>query len=137
VLGAGAIAPLTLILLSLSLFLAALGYPALFPDFFLNPYPFAVIHCLEVALCGFLFGVTYRYTVRQNLGNFQLKTGTVMAFALVRGLGLGDMGWQGGRSWLSLALWFLEGFMLFAIAAFLLNIAFQQEWIRPCKNPAE
>ncbi|GLJ54444.1 hypothetical protein SUGI_1169360 [Cryptomeria japonica] len=33
-----------------------------------------------------LFGVTYRYTVRRNLENIQLKTGTVVAFGLVRGL---------------------------------------------------
>ncbi|KAH9322000.1 hypothetical protein KI387_016639, partial [Taxus chinensis] len=33
-----------------------------------------------------LFGVTYRYTVRRNLENIQLKTGTVLAFGLVRGL---------------------------------------------------
>lgn len=33
-----------------------------------------------------LFGVTYRYTIRRNLENIQLKTGTVAAFGLVRGL---------------------------------------------------
>lgn len=32
-----------------------------------------------------LFGVTYRYTIRRNLENIQLKTGTVAAFGLVRG----------------------------------------------------
>lgn len=33
-----------------------------------------------------LFGVTFRYTVRQDLDNFQLKTGTAAAFAFVRGI---------------------------------------------------
>lgn len=33
-----------------------------------------------------LFGVTYRYTVRQNLENIKLKSGVVAAFGLVRGL---------------------------------------------------
>lgn len=33
-----------------------------------------------------LFGVTYRYTVRQNLDNIKLKSGVVAAFGLVRGL---------------------------------------------------
>jgi hypothetical protein len=32
-----------------------------------------------------LFGVTYRYTVRQNLENIKLKSGVVAAFGLVRG----------------------------------------------------
>lgn len=136
-LGAGAIAPLTLILLSLSVFLSALGYPSVLPDFSLKLDPPAVIHSLEVALCGFLFGVTYRYTVRQDIGNFQLKAGTVMAFALVRGLGLGDVGWQGGMPWFSLSAWLGEGVLLFAIAAFLLNIAFQQQWVSLCTHPPE
>lgn len=33
-----------------------------------------------------LFGVTYRYTVRQNVDNMKLKSGVVAAFGLVRGL---------------------------------------------------
>ena len=36
-------------------------------------------------LSGFLFGVTYRYTVSNNQNPF-LKDGVVLAFALVRGL---------------------------------------------------
>lgn len=137
VLGAGAIAPLVLILLLISQFLRAFGDPGLFPNCFSNSYPFAVVHYLEVALCGFLFGVTYRYTVRQDIGNFQLKTGTVMAFTLVRGLGLGDIAWQEGNSWVRLSAWLGEGVLLFAIAAFMLNLAFQQGWVSLCENPPE
>ncbi|KAK1436111.1 hypothetical protein QVD17_01886 [Tagetes erecta] len=33
-----------------------------------------------------LFGVTFRYAVRRDLDNFQLKTGTSAAFAFVKGL---------------------------------------------------
>lgn len=32
-----------------------------------------------------LFGVTYRYAVRRDLGNLQLKSGVAAAFGLVRG----------------------------------------------------
>ncbi|KAL9249702.1 hypothetical protein AKJ16_DCAP01158 [Drosera capensis] len=34
-----------------------------------------------------LFGVTFRYAVRRDLDNIQLKTGTAAAFGLVKGLG--------------------------------------------------
>lgn len=33
-----------------------------------------------------LFGVTFRYAVRRDLDNFQLKTGTSAAFAFVKGI---------------------------------------------------
>ncbi|MEE3715738.1 hypothetical protein V2H45_03140 [Tumidithrix elongata RA019] len=42
------------------------------------------------AVSGFLFGVTYRYAVRDET-NPHLKTGTLLAFALVRGLGQVEM----------------------------------------------
>jgi len=32
-----------------------------------------------------LFGVTYRYAIRRDLGNLQLKSGVAAAFGLVRG----------------------------------------------------
>ncbi|WJX36375.1 hypothetical protein P8452_24261 [Trifolium repens] len=35
-----------------------------------------------------LFGVTFRYTVRTNLDDFQLKTGVAAAFAVVKGLAI-------------------------------------------------
>ncbi|KAL6986474.1 hypothetical protein U1Q18_019837 [Sarracenia purpurea var. burkii] len=39
-----------------------------------------------------LFGVTYRYAVRRDLDNFQLKTGTSAAFGFVKGLATLDGG---------------------------------------------
>ncbi|KAF7151604.1 hypothetical protein RHSIM_Rhsim02G0251400 [Rhododendron simsii] len=39
-----------------------------------------------------LFGVTFRYAVRRDLDNFQLKTGTSAAFAFVKGLATLDGG---------------------------------------------
>lgn len=41
-----------------------------------------------VVLCSFLFGVVYRYAVRADKGNSQLKGGVVGAFGLVRGVSL-------------------------------------------------
>ncbi|KAK4421469.1 hypothetical protein Salat_2097500 [Sesamum alatum] len=35
-----------------------------------------------------LFGVTFRYAIRRDLDNFQLKSGTSAAFGFVRGLGM-------------------------------------------------
>ena len=45
---------------------------------------------LGIATCG-LFGVTYRYAVRQDSDNIQLKSGVVAAFALARGFGETDV----------------------------------------------
>lgn len=41
-----------------------------------------------VAVSSFLFGVVYRYAVRADVGNTQLKGGVVGAFGLVRGLSI-------------------------------------------------
>jgi hypothetical protein len=38
-----------------------------------------------IVLSCLLFGVTYRYIIRRDLGNLQLKSGAVAAFGLVRG----------------------------------------------------
>ncbi|MBD1911203.1 MULTISPECIES: hypothetical protein [unclassified Leptolyngbya] len=135
-LGASATLPVMGIILALSILLSALGHSNPF-SFALSNHPLALAHWLEVSLCGFLFGVTYRYTVRQDIKNFQLKSGTVMAFTLVRGLGLGDMGWQGEIAWIVLAVWVGEGILLFAIAALLLDLALQKGWINLCKTPPE
>jgi hypothetical protein len=40
-----------------------------------------------VAASALLFGVVYRYALRDDLGNAQLKAGVVGAFGLVRGIG--------------------------------------------------
>jgi hypothetical protein len=43
---------------------------------------------LAAGASGVLFGVVWRYAVRTDLSNVQLKSGVVAAFALVRALGL-------------------------------------------------
>lgn len=49
--------------------------------------PVQLLASLGVAgVCSFLFGVVYRYAVRSDIGNSQIKGGIVAAFGLVRGL---------------------------------------------------
>lgn len=73
---------------------------------------------------GLLFGVTYRYIIRQDQ-NPQLKAGGVMAFGLVRGLTQIDVGWSipsvvlAGES----VLWFI-------VAAIALDIAIKFGWVK-------
>lgn len=82
------------------------------------------------ALSGSLFGITYRYAVRRD-HNFQLKTGVILAFALVRGLALVNVG-----DALSLQGWpFVtacgDSVLLFGVAGAALEGAMQRQWIRP------
>lgn len=44
------------------------------------------LHLAIIFVSCALFGVTFRYTVRRDLDNIQLKTGTSAAFGFVRGL---------------------------------------------------
>ncbi|XP_027190751.1 uncharacterized protein [Cicer arietinum] len=39
-------------------------------------------------ICCALFGVTFRYTIRRDLDDFQLKTGVAAAFGVVKGLAM-------------------------------------------------
>jgi hypothetical protein len=82
------------------------------------------------ALSGSLFGITYRYAVRQN-GNPQINLGVIFAFSLVRGLALVDVaaalslkGWP----WL-LAVG--ESGLMFALAAGGIELGFRWSWIKP------
>lgn len=84
----------------------------------------------SVALSGFLFGVTYRYAIRQDR-NPQLKAGVVMAFGLVRAIAQVDVGLGLHASPIALALWALESLMLFAIAAWVLDWAIAHQVIQP------
>ncbi|MBD2437917.1 hypothetical protein [Nostoc sp. FACHB-110] len=87
------------------------------------------LHCLvSLAIAGFsglLFGVTYRYIIRQDQ-NPQLKAGGVLAFGLVRGLAQIDVGW--GWSAVVLAL---ESVLWFIMAAIVLDSAIRLGWVKP------
>lgn len=79
-------------------------------------------------LSGFLFGVTYRYIVRQD-NNPHLKAGAVGAFSLVRGLAQIEACGSGA----SISLWLLfllESFALFLGARLALDRAINGGWVK-------
>ena len=83
-----------------------------------------------------VFGVTYRYAVRDDLGNDQLKGGVVGAFGLARGLGSADVYLHGSdagtfASWAEAALLAGESVLVFAFAAAALEAGFTRELIEP------
>ncbi|PZO36720.1 MAG: hypothetical protein DCF17_16895 [Shackletoniella antarctica] len=83
-------------------------------------------------LSGGLFGITYRYAVRQD-PNPQLKAGVVLAFSLVRGLALVNVAAAVSlRGW-PFAVEIAESLLIFATAAASLELARQQNWIKPVK----
>ncbi|MGB3535332.1 MAG: hypothetical protein WBA13_17675 [Microcoleaceae cyanobacterium] len=84
-------------------------------------------------LSGFLFGVTYRYVIRTDK-NLQLNTGAVFAFGLIRGLATVEDQLLNLSVWVNTAFAIAENIILFAVAAIVLNIAFQQGWIKPFPN---
>ncbi|PSB02948.1 hypothetical protein C7B64_10790 [Merismopedia glauca CCAP 1448/3] len=80
---------------------------------------------------GFLFGVTYRYIIRQG-ENPHLKSGAVMAFGLVRGLAqiesISDR--FTSQPWLAFVL-LGESAIVFAVAAASIDLAIAWRWIKP------
>ncbi|MDY6804492.1 MAG: hypothetical protein SXA11_11890 [Cyanobacteriota bacterium] len=86
---------------------------------------------------GFLFGVTYRYIVRQD-PNPQLKAGAVLAFGLVRAFGQIDLGLSSQTEkmppiseLLPLAVGGIESIILFAAAGVMLELAIAKGIIKP------
>ena len=79
---------------------------------------------------GFLFGVTYRYIIR-NDRNSHLKDGAVMAFGLVRGLALLEATLDKSDQFWSLAILIIEAIIGFAIARYSLDFALQRKFIKP------
>lgn len=77
---------------------------------------------------GLLFGVTYRYIIRTDK-NPQLKTGAVMAFALVRGLTQVEMGLNSSTI-LPFVVLAGESILWFAIAAIAVDIAILLGWVK-------
>jgi hypothetical protein len=82
---------------------------------------------------GFLFGVTYRYVIRDD-DNPHLKDGAVLAFGIVRGLALLEAtGTLSDRFWSS-AILGVESIVCFAIARSTLDLALQKKWVKPFKS---
>lgn len=84
-------------------------------------------------LSGFLFGVTYRYVIRDDK-NPHLKDGAVLAFGLVRGLAPVEI--QANFTdtvWLWTVLG-IESIGCFAIARLTLDWAIHHQWVKPFKS---
>lgn len=81
------------------------------------------------AVSGFLFGVTYRYIIRDD-HNFHLNDGAVLAFGLVRGLALIE-----GKPVLSelllLGILIVQSIIYFATARAILDQAISRKLIKP------
>ena len=86
-----------------------------------------------VCFSGLLFGVTYRYIIRAD-NNPQLKAGGVLAFGLVRGLTLVEVGLSDSRSVLPFVVLGVESILWFGFAAFFLDTAMQLGWIKPFES---
>jgi hypothetical protein len=81
-------------------------------------------------LSGFLFGVTYRYIIRDD-DNPHLKSGAVLAFGLVRGLALIEGEDNFFDSFWLLGILVIESIIYFAIARFTLDWAISHNWLKP------
>ncbi|MDX2215809.1 MAG: hypothetical protein SFY66_21275 [Oculatellaceae cyanobacterium bins.114] len=84
---------------------------------------------------GFLFGVSYRYIVRQD-DNSHLKSGAILAFGVIRGLAQIDLHVDAIAldqliDWGSVVM---QNIVLFAIAQQVLNLAIAQKWVKPFGN---
>lgn len=99
-----------------------------------SPMPMAMTTVLMsgaiAALSGFLFGITYRYIIRQDQ-NSHLKDGAVLAFGLVRGLALAEGRLYEPASLPAFALVGIESLLLFASIRLVLDRALAAGWLKP------
>lgn len=87
-------------------------------------------------LSGFLFGVTYRYIIRDD-DNPHLKSGAVLAFGLVRGLASIEGEANFPQEYWLLGIWVIESMTCFAIARFTLDWAISHHWLKPFTSKPE
>jgi hypothetical protein len=81
-------------------------------------------------LSGFLFGVTYRYIIRQD-DNSHLRDGAVLAFTLVRSGGLIELQTGQGDLATAIALLMVESLVGFGAARSTLDWAMGHNWLKP------
>jgi hypothetical protein len=84
-------------------------------------------------LSGFLFGVTYRYVIRDD-ENPHLKDGAVLAFGLVKGLAPAEVAQNLSNGFWSLGVLGVESILCFLVARFTLDFALHRRWIKPFKS---
>lgn len=82
------------------------------------------------AISGFLFGVTYRYVIRQDT-NPQLQSGAVLAFGLVRGLAQVDTGWGLTNTVVPFVGMAAESLLMFSCDRIVLDQALRRGWVKP------
>lgn len=97
----------------------------------------AIASAVGVAVSGFLFGMTYRYVIRDDR-NPHLKSGVVLAFGLVRAIPQVEPGISHLISNLPNLEYFwpfailgLESLILFATAQIVLDWAIARNWVKP------
>lgn len=110
---------------------------ALFNDFLASRYASPVMNYwisgTIALLAGFLFGVTYRYIIRQDQSS-HLKSGAVLAFGLVRGLAQVEMSIATQTEWIVIVSFAIESILLFAIARLVLDGGMAIGWIQRFKG---
>ncbi|AFY83874.1 hypothetical protein [Oscillatoria acuminata] len=84
----------------------------------------------SAGVAGFLFGVTYRYIIRDDV-NPHLKSGAVFAFGLVRVLAQIEVGLSHPSDIFPLGVMGIESILMFAIARVLLDAAIARHWVKP------
>ncbi|MEM8807942.1 MAG: hypothetical protein AAGF01_18125 [Cyanobacteria bacterium P01_G01_bin.38] len=92
--------------------------------------PESILAIAITIFCAFLFGITYRYIIRQD-ANPHLRSGALGAFALVRGLSQIEATWGDALPLMSYAAMLGESFGLFAIAKLALDWAIGREFVKP------
>lgn len=80
------------------------------------------------ALSGALFGITYRYVVRQDSSSY-LRSGVIFAFSFVRGLALVNVGAAVTMMGWPFLVAITESLLLFSLAAAVLEVALRRGWI--------
>ena len=104
-------------------------------EIFTQTMVFQAIQRLAIAaVCCFLFGVTYRYVIRQD-SNPHLRSGAVGAFALTRSLSqIESVDLSGLVNVLPLSLPIVESFVLFLTVRLVLDLGLKQQWLKPFTN---
>ncbi|QQE66620.1 hypothetical protein GFS31_33200 [Leptolyngbya sp. BL0902] len=80
------------------------------------------------ALSGALFGITYRYAVRQDTSSY-LRSGVIFAFSFVRGLALVNVGAAVSMMGWPFLIAITESLLMFAVAAAVLELALRRGWV--------
>lgn len=86
------------------------------------------VSAASAALSGALFGITYRYVVRQDPSSY-LRSGVIFAFSFVRGLALVNVGAAVSMMGWPFLVAITESLLMFALAAALLELALRRGWI--------